>query len=129
MPNYDYKCQSCKNRFSLFYKTYADYDSATKTCPNCGATTLSRLITQVAIQQPTRDYGKMNSNEMLSVMQSGNSRQVGEMFNQIGGADPRLGVEYHETTQRLLKGESIEKVERDLQNSTSTPPPPMPKSD
>jgi len=117
MPNYDYKCQSCGNRFSLFYKTYADYDSATKICPNCGSEELSRLITRVAIQQPTRDYGKMNSNEMLSVLQSGNSRQVGEMFNQIGGADPRLGAEYHETTQRLLKGESVEKVERDLQNN------------
>ncbi len=117
MPNYDYKCQSCGNRFSLFYKTYADYDSATKICPNCGSEQLSRLITRVAIQQPTRDYGKMNSNEMLSVLQSGNSRQVGEMFNQIGGADPRLGAEYHETTQRLLKGDSVEKVERDLQNN------------
>lgn len=117
MPNYDYKCQSCGNRFSLFYKTYADYDSAHKICPNCQSDQLSRLITRVAIQQPTRDYGKMNSNEMLSVLQSGNSRQVGEMFNQIGGADPRLGAEYHETTQRLLKGESVEKVERDLQNN------------
>ncbi|MCU0479900.1 MAG: zinc ribbon domain-containing protein [Anaerolineae bacterium] len=118
MPNYDYKCQSCGNRFSLFYKTYADYDSAHKSCPKCASDQLSRLITRVAIQQPTRDYGKMNSNEMLSVLQSGDSRQVGEMFNQIGGADPRLGAEYHETTQRLLKGESVEKVERDLQNNT-----------
>jgi putative FmdB family regulatory protein len=117
MPNYDYKCQSCGNRFSLFYKTYTDYDSAHKICPNCQSDHLSRLITRVAIQQPTRDYGKMNSNQMLSVLQSGDSRQVGEMFNQIGGADPRLGAEYHETTQRLLKGESVEKVERDLQNN------------
>lgn len=125
MPSYDYKCQSCGNRFTLSYKTYADYDVAQKVCPNCNSDQLSRLITRVAIQQPTRDYGKMNSNEMLSVLQSGDSRQVGEMFNQIGGADPRLGVEYHETAQRLLKGDSIEKVERDLQHN----PPPPPKTE
>ncbi|MDZ4670577.1 MAG: zinc ribbon domain-containing protein [Phototrophicales bacterium] len=121
MPNYDYKCQSCGNRFSLFYKTYADYDTASKNCPNCGGEYLSRLITHVAIQQPTREYGKMNSHEMLSVLQSGDSRQVGEMFTQIGGADPRLGAEYHDTAQRLLKGDSIQNVERDLQ-AKSTPP-------
>lgn len=116
MPSYDYKCRACGNRFTLFYKTYADFDLAHETCPQCGSDHLARLITQVTIQQPTRDYRKMSSSEMLSVLESGNSRQVGEMFNQIGGADPRLGVDYHETTQRLLKGESIEKVERDLQH-------------
>lgn len=117
MPSYDYKCQSCGKRFTLSYKTYADYDVAHKVCPYCGGEHLSRLITRVAIQQPTRDYRKMNSNEMLSVLESGDSRQVGEMFNQIGAADPRLGAEYHETTQRLLKGDSVEKVERDLRHN------------
>lgn len=118
MPFYDYRCENCGNRFSLFYKTYQDYDTAVPHCPHCDSNRLARIINRVAIPRPTRDFTKMSSGEMLSVLESGDSRQVGEMFDQIGGADPRLGVEYHEATQRLLKGESIDKVEKDLQASS-----------
>jgi len=114
MPSYDYRCKNCGNKFTLSYKTYQDYDAAERTCPKCGSLELSRLITRVAIQRPTRDYSSMSSEEMLSVMESGDSRQVGEMFQQVGAGDPSLGADYHEATQRLLQGESMESVERDL---------------
>ena len=83
-------------------------------------TELSRLITQVAINKPGRDYSKMSSNEMLSVLESGDSRQVGEMFDQVGGGDPALGKQYHDTTKKLLDGQSLDKVEKDLQKSQSS---------
>ena len=114
MPAYDYRCDNCVNRFSLFYKTYGDYDAATPACPDCESEALSRLITSVSIQAPTRDYTRMGANEMLSVFESGDSRQVGEMFKQVGGSDPGLGKEYHDATQSLLKGKSMDKVEKDL---------------
>jgi putative FmdB family regulatory protein len=114
MPAYDYRCKDCGNRFSLFYKTYTAYDDATPTCPECDSAALSRLIGQINMQAPSQDFSKMSSNEMLSVMESGDSRQVGEMFQQVGGADPRLGKDYHDATQKLLKGESMDKVEHDL---------------
>ncbi len=117
MPVYDYRCKACGNRFALFYKTYADYDKAAPTCAECGGAALDRLITGVALPKPARDFTKMSSGEMLSVFESGDSRQVGEMFEQVGGADPHLGKEYHDATQKLLKGESMDKVERDLRNS------------
>ena len=114
MPSYDFRCKNCRTKFTLSYKTYQDYDTAERVCPKCGSAELSRLITRVAIQRPTRDYSSMSSDEMLSVMESGDSRQVGEMFQQVGGSDPSLGADYHEATQRLLQGESMESVERDL---------------
>lgn len=118
MPSYDYRCNTCGARFSLFYKTYKDYDDAVRTCPECGGQALSRLITGVAVQTPTRDYTRMQSNEMLSVLESGDSRQVGEMFQQIGGASPELGADYHEATKKLLAGEKIDKVEKDLRTQS-----------
>jgi putative FmdB family regulatory protein len=118
MPAYDYQCKDCGTRFSLFYRTYADYDAATPACTECGSTALSRLISRVAIPRPSRDFSTMSSNEMLSVLESGDSRQVGEMFQQVGGTDPAVGADYHEATERLLRGESMEGVERDLQDST-----------
>ncbi len=130
MPDYDFRCKACGTRFTLFYKTYADYDRATPTCPQCGAGEPARVIGRVAFKAPTRDYTRMSSNEMLHVFESGDSRAVGEMFQQIGGADPALGAQYHEVTQRLLRGESMDSVERSLNASDSTasasPAPPAP---
>jgi putative FmdB family regulatory protein len=114
MPDYDYRCKSCGRRFTLFYKSYAEYDAAAPRCPHCEAADPTRIISRVAIQKPGRDYSRLSSDEMLSVLETGDSRQVGEMFDQVGGGDPALGAEYHEATQKLLKGESIEKVEKDL---------------
>ena len=118
MPYYDFRCKNCDKRFTIFYKTYADYDRAIPECSHCGHTDLTRLITSVAIHKPGRDYTGMSSNEMLSVLEAGDSRQVGEMFQQIGGGDPALGAQYHETTQKLLDGQSLDKVENDLQQQS-----------
>lgn len=115
MPNYDYRCENCDNRFTKFYKTYSAYDAAKPICPNCESEQLSRVISGVAFKAPSRDFTDMSSKEMLSVFESGDSRQVGEMFQQVGGADPVLGNQYHEATQRLLKGESMDSIEKGLQ--------------
>lgn len=114
MPAYDYRCKACGREFTLSYKSYQDYDEAARACPNCGSADLSRLIKRVAIQSPARDFSSLSSGEMLSVLESGDSRQVGEMFRQVGGDAPDLGPDFHEATERLLKGESIDQVEADL---------------
>ena len=54
-------------------------------CPECGTTELSRKISSVAIPHSSRDYRNMSSTEMLSVLESGETRQVDEMFKQVGG--------------------------------------------
>lgn len=119
MPAYDYRCNNCGNRFTLFYKTFSAYDAAEPTCPQCESDQLSRLISSFKMQAPSRDYTGMSSNEMLSVLESGDSRQVGELFQQVGGGDPRLGADYHDATQKLLDGESKDKVEKDLQGKST----------
>jgi putative FmdB family regulatory protein len=119
MHSYDYRCNDCGERFTLTYKTYSDYDAAIPVCVNCGKGNLSRLIQRVAIQKPTHNYTQMTSNEMLGVLEGGDSRQVGEMFQQIGGASPELGVPYHEATQKLLNGQKMDKVEKELREQTT----------
>lgn len=121
MPTYDYRCNQCGRILALFYKTYKDYDAATPTCPHCDSADLTRLISRVAIQKPGRDYTSMSSDEMLSVMESGKPQEVGQMFQQLGQGEPSLGDDFHEITERLLKGDSPERIETDLQaGSTSS---------
>lgn len=123
MPAYDYRCKQCGREFSLFYKSYRDYDAAEKRCPHCSSADLSRLIHQINVANPSsaRNYTQMSSNEMLSVLESGDSRAVGEMFKQVGDSagGSNVGADYQHATERLLKGDSMEKVEKDLRSSTT----------
>ena len=91
MPQYDFRCEACHHRFSLRFKTYALADAAKRNCPACHSHDVTRLISQVAIPRPNRDYGKLSSKEMLSVLESGDSGQVDEMFQQVSGRQSAEG--------------------------------------
>jgi putative FmdB family regulatory protein len=122
MPSYDFRCNNCKKEFSLHFASIKAYETEPRICPNCQSQELDRIIRKVNVAAPSRDFTRLNSQEMLSVFESGDSKQVGQMFDQIGGTNPALGVEYHEATKRLLKGESMDNVETSLkekQDSTT----------
>ncbi|MCA9915855.1 MAG: zinc ribbon domain-containing protein [Anaerolineae bacterium] len=86
MPAYEFRCKSCGEEFTSFYKSYAAYDAATPTCPNCLSHELARVIRRVSVQQPSRNYTSMTSKEMLSVLESGDNKQVADLYNQVGSA-------------------------------------------
>ena len=85
MPEYDFRCEDCRHRFNLQYRTYALYDAATPRCPACESDELTRLISRIAIPKGDRNYSTMSSGEMLSVLESGEKPHVDEMFRQVGG--------------------------------------------
>ena len=120
MPAYDFRCNNCEEEFTLIYKSIASYAKATPACSTCQAEDLSRIIREVNVAAVARDYTKLDANEMLGVFESGDSKQVGKMFDQIGGTNPALGAEYHEATKRLMKGESMDNVEGSLQKKRDT---------
>lgn len=132
MPSYDFRCNACGHGFSLFYKSYRDYDpNAPRECPQCGSTEVERRIDRVNIPKPGRDLSRLSANEMLSVLDSGQSKDVGRMFQQVietTGVNP--GADYTEATERLLKGESIPNVEKALseKQTPAAPPAPAPAS-
>ena len=92
MPQYDFRCEACAARFSITYRSYREYDSAAPVCPKCESAELSRLITSVAFQKTARNYSKMSSGEMLSVLESGDRQQVDQMFKQVGGGPAAAGA-------------------------------------
>lgn len=91
MPDYDFRCDACQHRFTRRFKTYASYDAAALRCPECMAGDLTRLISKVSIPKSSRDYRNMSSSEMLSVLEAGETRQVDELFRQVGGG-PESGA-------------------------------------
>src|SRR5688572_17102413 len=123
MPTYDYRCNHCGRPFALFYKSYKDYEAAeAHICPHCQSIDTSRRIKRVAIAAPSRDLSTLSANEMLSVMDGGNSREVGKMFQQVAATTGEdLGDSFNDAARRLTKGESIDRVERDLAANTPAP--------
>jgi hypothetical protein len=81
-----------------------------------------RRIKRVAIAAPSRDLSGLSPNEMLSVLDGGNSREVGKMFQQVAATTGEdLGDSFNDAARRLTKGESIDRVERDLAANTPSP--------
>lgn len=120
MPSYEYRCDSCGRLVNFSYKTYREYDEAERLCPHCGSAGLTRLISRVAIGRPTRNYGAMSSTEMLSVLEGGKPEEMGAMFRQVAESVPEgMDQQYHEVTERLLRGEKPETIEGDLQAGAS----------
>lgn len=121
MPVYDFRCNTCARRVVLRYKTYAAYDAATHTCPHCGGTNLTRLISRVAITR----------SPLSRLMGGGLDDDAGDdAFGDLDNADPRtlgrmlremsaevgedIGPEFEEVVGRLERGEDPESIEASL---------------
>ena len=115
MPTYEYQCQSCHNRVSL-YLSYAEYGVKAVTCPVCGGKRLNRLIGRVrvaksddqrleAMSDPSR-LGGVDENDPKSV-----ARAMKQMGREMG---EELPPEFNEITDRLESGESPDSIEQSL---------------
>ncbi|MFN8378875.1 MAG: zinc ribbon domain-containing protein [Anaerolineae bacterium] len=129
MPVYEYRCNACGRPVTLTYKSYAAYDAARDTgltCPFCGAADLSRLISRVTLAKPGRDYGSLSSGEMLNVLEGGDTREIGQMFEQVGQDQAMNDPTMREVGERLLRGESPGSIERDLDSTPAASESPSP---
>jgi putative FmdB family regulatory protein len=117
MPVYEYRCNGCGRPQTFAFKTVAAYEAARAaglTCPACGATDLSRLIRRVTIARPGRDYAALSSGEMLNVLEGGDTREIGRMFEQVGQDEALADPTMREVGERLMNGESPARIESDL---------------
>ena len=60
MPIYEFKCQSCNQRTSVFVRTVSSPINAS--CPSCGSNELTRLITSFGISKSVSDVHAAYSN-------------------------------------------------------------------
>ena len=116
MPSYDYRCNSCKRRVVLTYKTYRDYDTATPVCPRCQSTDLTRLIGQVALAKS--DSSRLDSladdanmDDLAEADPATLGRYMRQMSEEVG---EDLGDEFHEVVNRLERGENPDDIEASM---------------
>ncbi len=117
MPSYDFRCDNCKRRVVLTYKTYAAYDQATPTCSYCGSTHLTRWITRVGIaKSEDRRFGDSEPDDAaLDDLAQADPATLGRYMRRMSdetGED--LGEEFNEVVERLEQGQAPEEIEASL---------------
>lgn len=127
MPIYEYRCQQCQKRFSIFWRTISEATSGVPTCPRCGTTEVRRLVSRVRFVRSGASLLEGDNLDELSDFDENDPKSLGRMMrrmrDELGDEAGDLGPEFDEVVSRLEKGESPEEIEKalpDLGGETET---------
>lgn len=115
MPTYDYRCQECSTRTSVFM-TYAEYGHKPVRCPQCGGQRLKRVIGRVRLAKS--EDARMESladPSALGDLDENDPRSMAKMMRRMSsqmGED--MGPEFDEAMGRLEAGESPDEIEKGM---------------
>ncbi len=130
MPTYEYRCQDCQRRFSIFM-TFAEYGNKPVACPYCKSERVSRKIGRVRIARSNESNLENLADPSNLEGLEDDPRELGRMMRQMSqqvGED--LPPEFDEVVGRLEKGQSPEEIERDLPDlGADLPDPGLPEND
>ena len=113
MPIYEYRCQDCRRRVSIFWRSFSEAQQGEPLCPRCGGTELTRLISRVRVVRSEEGrLEDMADSSFLSGLDENDPRSMGRMMRRMAdemGED--VGPEFDEVIGRLEAGESPEDIE------------------
>lgn len=107
LPIYEYTCAECERFFEL-HLSFAEYDSASVHCPDCGSAKVLRKI------RPPRVIGDDSKRLVTesSIERSDDPAALGRTMRQLqqesGEAMP---AEYDEVVSRLEDGQSLSEID------------------
>lgn len=120
MPIYEYRCQDCNRRVSVFWRTISEGQAGRPSCPRCGGTSLARLVSRVrVIRSEDSQLDDMADFGDLPDLDESDPRSLGrwmrKMKDQMGSEmDEDLGGEFDEVVGRLEAGEDPERIEKSM---------------
>lgn len=113
MPIYEYRCNNCRRRVTLFWRSFSEIGATRPSCPRCGSENLTRLMSRVAVLRSEESrledladpstLAGLDENDPKSM-----ARWMRRMSQEIG---EDLGPEFDEVVDRLEAGQSPEEIE------------------
>ena len=114
MPNYDFVCENCQQRFDVFM-SYSEYGTKPVQCVHCGSENVRRRMTKVRIakSEESRMEGMIDESALQGLEED--PKALGQMMKKMGkemGED--LPPEFDDVVDRLEAGQSPEEIESAL---------------
>ncbi|MBI3978502.1 MAG: zinc ribbon domain-containing protein [Chloroflexi bacterium] len=110
MPIYEYRCNACKKRTTVFLRSFSSPLSAV--CEHCGGTDLARLVSKVNfVRSEESRLESLADSDMLGDVDESNPRSIARWAKKLGrevGED--LGPEFDEMVDRMEAGEMPEEL-------------------
>lgn len=112
MPMYDYRCQACGKRVSI-YQSYEAYGVEAVYCPSCGGDELSRILQRVRVARSEGSrLDALDDQSAWGGVDENDPRSMARMMRQMGSElGEELPAEFNEVVDRLESGESPEDIE------------------
>jgi putative FmdB family regulatory protein len=112
MPNYEYRCLSCKRRFEV-YLSYREYGKQSVTCPYCNSGNVQRRIGRIrfARSEESRLEDLADPSNLAGL--EDDPKALAKMMRKMSAEmDEDLGPEFDEVMDRLESGQSPEEIEQ-----------------
>jgi putative FmdB family regulatory protein len=105
VPIYEYRCNGCGRRVSVFQRSIQSQSVAA--CPRCGSRDLARLISRVAVVRSEEGrLEDMASDAALADLDERDPRSLARWARRMGrDMGEELGPEFDEVVERLEAGE------------------------
>jgi len=110
MPIYEYRCQSCQRRVSIYLRD----SSASPKCPSCGGEDLVRLFSSFAVhgggyKEIYEDI--LGDSRLVDGMMRNDPRALAEWNKRMSrGMDEETAPEYQEMLERMEQGETPQEL-------------------
>ncbi len=113
MPIYEYRCNDCRRRVTLLWRSFSEVYESSPRCTFCGGENLSRLISRVSVVRSEESrLESLADDSLLSGLDESDPRSIARWMRRMSreiGED--LGPEFEEVIDRLEAGQSPEEIE------------------
>ena len=120
MPIYEYRCEACGRRFTVYQLNIVGGAEEEVHCPRCGSTQVVRRFSRVAVlKSEEARLESLADSAMLEGLDESDPRSLGrfmrKMKEELGSEMAEdLGPEFDEVIDRLEAGQSPEEIEKEM---------------
>ena len=116
MPTYDYYCRQCERSVSIFWRTISEAKEKEAVCPKCGGKDLERRVSPFKhLRSKSQGPSLPVSDSELRALEGEDPKAMARLFRQMSKEmDEPMEPDMEEVVDRLEKGESPEKIEKEL---------------
>lgn len=117
MPIYEYRCNDCQSKVSLYIRNLSD--TPQPVCNKCNSRNLNRLFSTFARIKTDKDVYEeiLNDNDLTKGMMANDPRAMLEWSRRLEGTESEKTPEYEEAIQKMERGEPLENIAAEMKQN------------